>query len=138
MAFVAGQTETVRLLTSVLVLPHRSPVPTAEALASLDYLSGGRLSVGCGAGWMKEEFEAVGAPPHPERGRVADEYILVFKELWTNDDPEFHGDYADFSNITFEPETRSETTSADPDRRREPAGHAPCRDTGRWLDPHGP
>lgn len=103
MAFVAGQTETVRLLTSVLVLPHRSPVPTAKALASLDYLSGGRLSVGCGAGWMKEEFEAVGAPPHPERGRVADEYIRVFKELWTNDDPEFHGDYADFSNITFEP-----------------------------------
>ncbi len=103
LAFVAGRTETVGLLTSVLVLPHRSPVPTAKALASLDHLSGGRLSVGCGAGWMKEEFEAVGAPPHPERGKVADEYIRVFKELWTSDDPRFHGDYADFSDITFEP-----------------------------------
>jgi len=103
MAFVAGQTKTVRLLTSVLVLPHRTPVPLAKALASLDYLSGGRLSVGCGAGWMKEEFEALGTPPHAERGKVADEYIRVFKELWTNDDPEFHGDYADFADITFEP-----------------------------------
>ena len=103
MAFVAARTDSIGLLTSVLVLPHRSPVPTAKALASIDYLSGGRLSVGCGAGWMKEEFEALGAPPHAERGRVADEYIEVFKELWTSDDPEFHGDYADFSDITFEP-----------------------------------
>lgn len=103
MAFVAGQTSTLRLLTSVLVLPHRSPVPTAKALASIDYLSGGRLSLGCGAGWMKEEFEALGTPPHPERGKVAYEYIQIFKELWTNPDPEFHGDYADFADITFEP-----------------------------------
>ena len=103
MTFVAGHTTTVRLLTSVLVLPHRKPVPLAKALASLDYLSGGRLSVGCGAGWMKEEFEALGTPPHAERGKVADEYIRIFKELWTSDDPEFHGDYADFSDITFEP-----------------------------------
>ena len=69
MAFVAALTDSIGLLTSVLVLPHRSPVPTAKALASIDYLSGGRLSVGCGAGWMKEEFEALGAPPHAERGR---------------------------------------------------------------------
>ncbi len=103
LAFVAGHTTSIRMLTSVLVLPHRSPVPTAKALASIDYLSGGRLSVGCGAGWMKEEFEALGTPPHPERGQVANEYINVFKELWTSDDPEFHGNYADFTDITFEP-----------------------------------
>jgi probable F420-dependent oxidoreductase len=103
LAFVAGHTTSIRLLTSVLVLPHRSPVPTAKALASLDYLSGGRLMAGCGAGWMKEEFEALGAPPHSERGRVTNEYIKVFKELWTNDDPQFHGDYVDFTDITFEP-----------------------------------
>ena len=102
-SFVAGQTTSIRLLTSVLVLPHRQAVATAKALATIDYLSKGRLSVGCGAGMDEGEFEALGAPPHAERGKVTDEYIRVFKELWTSDDPEYHGDYADFSNITFQP-----------------------------------
>ena len=103
MAYLAGQTSTARLLTSVMVLPHRAPVLTAKMLSTIDVLSGGRVTVGAGAGWCKEEFEAIGAPPHAERGKVADEYIRVFKELWTNEDPEFHGDYADFANITFMP-----------------------------------
>ena len=103
MAYLAGQTKTARLLTSVMVLPHRAPVLTAKMLSTIDVLSGGRVTVGAGAGWCKEEFEAIGAPPHAERGKVADEYIRVFKELWTNEDPEFHGDYADFANITFMP-----------------------------------
>ena len=103
MAYLAGQTKTARLLTSVMVLPHRAPVLTAKMLSTIDVLSGGRVTVGAGAGWCKEEFEAVGAPPHAERGKVADEYIRVFKELWTNEDPEFHGDYADFADITFMP-----------------------------------
>lgn len=103
MAYLAGQTKTARLLTSVMVLPHRAPVLTAKMLSTIDVLSGGRVTVGAGAGWCKEEFEAVGAPPHAERGKVADEYIRVFRELWTNPDPEFHGDYADFADITFMP-----------------------------------
>ena len=103
MGYVAGQTSKARLLTSVMVLPHRSPVPTAKMLATIDVLSQGRLIVGCGVGWMREEFEAIGAPPYEERGAVSDEYILAFKELWTSDNPTFQGKYCSFSDISFLP-----------------------------------
>lgn len=103
LAFIAGRTERIGLLTSVMVVPQRHPVLTAKMLATVDVLSGGRLIVGCGVGWMKEEFEAVGAPPFAERGRVTDEYIDAFKELWTSDTPSFRGTYANFDNILFAP-----------------------------------
>lgn len=103
LAFAAARTSRVRLLTSVLVLPHRNPVLTAKMLATLDYLSGGRLTVGCGVGWMREEFEAIGAPPFDERGAVGDEYIQAFRELWSREDPAFQGKYSAFSNVTFSP-----------------------------------
>lgn len=103
LSFLAAQTRTVRLLTSVLVLPYREPVFTAKIIASLDYLSGGRVIAGCGVGWLAEEFERLGAPPFEERGSVTDEYIQVFKELWTGDTPSFAGKYTRFSDITFEP-----------------------------------
>ncbi len=102
-SFLAGVTSTIKLLTSVMVLPHRSPVLTAKILATIDVLSRGRLIVGCGVGWMKEEFEAIGAPPYEERGAVGNEYLRVFKELWTSDAPSFDGDYASFSDIAFAP-----------------------------------
>jgi probable F420-dependent oxidoreductase len=103
LSFAAARTSRVRLLTSVMVLPHRSPVLAAKVLASIDYLSGGRLTVGCGVGWMREEFEAIGAPPFEERGAVGDEYIRAFRELWSSENPVFHGKYCDFSNVTFSP-----------------------------------
>ena len=103
LSFLAGHTSRVRLLSSVMVLPHRSPVLAAKVLATIDVLSQGRLTVGCGVGWMREEFEAIGAPPYEERGRVGDEYIRVFKELWTSDSPSFDGDYCRFDDILFEP-----------------------------------
>ena len=102
-AYVAGVTSKIKLLTSVMVLPHRSPVLTAKMLATIDVLSEGRLIVGCGVGWMEEEFEAIGAPPYAERGAVGNEYLRIFKELWTSDDPSFDGEYASFSNIAFAP-----------------------------------
>ena len=102
-AYLAGVTSKIKLLTSVMVLPHRSPVLTAKMLATIDVLSQGRLIVGCGVGWMEEEFEAIGAPPYAERGAVGNEYLRVFKELWTSDDPSFDGGYASFSNIAFAP-----------------------------------
>ncbi|MCI0771305.1 MAG: LLM class F420-dependent oxidoreductase [Chloroflexi bacterium] len=102
-SYLAGITSSIRLLTSVMVVPHRSPVLTAKMLATIDVLSEGRLIVGCGVGWMKEEFEAIDAPRYEERGQVTNEYIRIFKELWTSDAPEFHGKYADFSDITFAP-----------------------------------
>ncbi|MDP6073114.1 MAG: LLM class F420-dependent oxidoreductase [SAR202 cluster bacterium] len=102
-AFLAGNTSKIRLLSSVMVLPHRPPVLTAKMLATIDVLSNGRLILGCGVGWMREEFEALGAEPFDERGAVGSEYIRIFKELWTNDNPSFDGNYASFSDVTFAP-----------------------------------
>lgn len=103
LAFLAGITKRARLLTSVLVVPHRAPVFTAKALATIDVLSGGRVTVGCGAGWMQEEFDAIGAPPFAERGAVTGEYLEIFKQLWTADAPRYAGKYASFDNIGFLP-----------------------------------
>lgn len=104
LSYLAGITSTIKLLTSVMVLPHRSPVLAAKILSTVDVLSNGRLILGCGVGWMREEFEAIGAPPYDERGAVGSEYIEVFKELWTSDNPTFDGKYAKFSNIGFAPQ----------------------------------
>ena len=103
LSFVAAATSSIRLVTGVLVVPYRSPIHTAKVLATIDVLSGGRLTVGCGVGWMREEFEILDVPPFEERGAVTDEYIRIFRELWTSDDPEFHGAYCDFSGVVFEP-----------------------------------
>jgi probable F420-dependent oxidoreductase len=103
LAFLAGQTQTIRLATSVIIVPHRNPLVAAKALATLDVLSKGRLIIGVGAGWMREEFEALGLPPFEERGAVTDEYIRAFKALWTSDNPSFEGKYCRFSNVSFLP-----------------------------------
>jgi probable F420-dependent oxidoreductase len=103
LSFLAGITSSIRLLTSVMILPHRPPVLTAKILATLDVLSKGRLIVGCGVGWMREEFEALGAPSYDRRGSVSDEYLRAFKELWTSDNPTFTGTYCGFANVTFAP-----------------------------------
>ncbi len=103
LAYLAAATKKIRLLTSVMVAPHRAPVFTAKALATIDVLSNGRVDVGIGAGWMEEEFQAIGAPPFTERGKVTDEYLRIFKELWTQDAPRFDGQYANFDNVTFLP-----------------------------------
>jgi len=103
LAFLAGQTHTIRLVTSVIIVPHRPPLVAAKALATLDVLSKGRLIVGIGVGWMREEFEALGLPPFAERGAVTDEYLRAFKELWTSEHPTFEGQYCRFANIDFLP-----------------------------------
>jgi len=103
LAFVAAINTTARLLTSVTVIPHRGAVHTAKIVSTIDVLSQGRMILGVGAGWMKEEFDALGAPAFEERGRVTDEYLQAFKALWTEDDPRFEGDHVRFSNITFLP-----------------------------------
>ena len=103
LAFLAAQTRTIRLVTSVIIVPFRNPLAAAKALASLDVLSQGRLVVGVGAGWLREEFEVLDLPPFQERGAVTDEYIRAFKELWTSDDPSFEGKYCRFDNISFMP-----------------------------------
>src|SRR5579863_7681998 len=85
LTWIAAVTERVRLGTSVLVLPMRHPLPLAKELATLQILSGGRLILGAGVGWLEEEFEALGVP-FRERGRRMDEGILMMRAVW-NDDP---------------------------------------------------
>ena len=102
-AFLAGKTKRLRFVTSVMVVPHRPAVLTAKMLSTIDVLSGGRLTLGIGAGWLKEEFEAIGAPDFAERGKVTDEYLKAFVELWTNGKPRFAGKHVQFDNIVLEP-----------------------------------
>jgi probable F420-dependent oxidoreductase len=102
-AFVAAKTSKLRLVTSVTVVPHRSPVLTAKILSTIDVLSEGRFTWGIGVGWCKEEFDAIGTEPFEERGAVTDETIGVCRELWTNENPSFNGKYAKFSNVFFQP-----------------------------------
>ncbi len=104
MAFIAGHTDTIRLLTSVMVVPYRQPVLTAKTIATADVLSQGRVILGCGVGWMSEEMEAIGTEPFQERGKVTDEYIRVFKELWTSDEPSYSGEYVKFADVLFKPQ----------------------------------
>ena len=103
LAYLAGVTERIRLVTSVMIIPYRNPILTAKMLSTLDMLSKGRLILGAGVGWMEEEFELLNTEPFAERGAVTNEYLRAFIELWTKDDPKFEGKYVNFSDITFLP-----------------------------------
>ena len=137
LSFLAGQTKSIRLGTSVMIVPHRNPLVAAKALATLDVLSQGRLILGIGVGWMREEFEALGIPPFEDRGAVTDEYIQVFKELWTSDNPSFQGKYCQFDNINFLPKPVQKPHPSHLGRRREPQRHRSHRPAGRRLVPPG-
>jgi probable F420-dependent oxidoreductase len=100
LSVVAGVTERIGLGTSVLVLPYRNPVNLAAEAASLDVLSGGRLILGVGAGWMREEFETLGLDP-AERGARTDEYIEVMRTLWTEDPASFDGRFVHFDGTVL-------------------------------------
>ena len=101
--FIAGCTQRVRLGTHVLIIPYRNPVLTAKILSTLDVLSGGREILGAGGGWREEEFQAMGLDTYKERGAVTDEYLQVYKELWTKEDASFDGKYYQISDTGFEP-----------------------------------
>jgi probable F420-dependent oxidoreductase len=103
MSYLAGETTKIRLGTSVLVIPYRNPVVTAKMLATLDVLSGGRVIVGAGVGWLEEEFVALAAPPYRERGRATDEYIRLMRECWTRAAIDFQGRYYRVRDIVFLP-----------------------------------
>jgi len=103
MAYIAAKTSRIRLVAAVLVVPHRPAVLAAKMLSTLDVLSGGRLVVGVGAGWLKTEFDAVVTTPFPDRGKVTDEYIDAFRVLWSEASPKFAGKYVKFDGIVLEP-----------------------------------
>lgn len=102
LAFLAGQTSTIRLGTGILLLPQRNPVYTAKEVANIDWLSGGRLDLGIGVGWQQEEFAAVNVS-WPERGKRTDEYLAVMKSLWTEDTSSFSGRFYDLNPARMYP-----------------------------------
>jgi probable F420-dependent oxidoreductase len=102
LAFIAGRTQKLKLGTSVVVLPQRDPILLAKQAATVHELSGGRFTLGVGVGWVKEEYEMLGAP-WANRGRTADEFIEVMQELWTSPDPRFEGEHVSFRDALFEP-----------------------------------
>ncbi len=100
--FVAGATETLRLGTTVLILPYRQPVATAKQLATLDVLSKGRLILGVGIGWMAEEAAILGMP-WDNRGARTNEQLALFNTLFSDSEPEFNGEYYHLPKVGFEP-----------------------------------
>src|SRR5580704_2072611 len=102
-AYLAAITTRLRLVLAVLVVPHRPAVLAAKMLSTIDVLSGGRLTVGIGAGWLKAEFDAVVTTPFAERGAVTDEYVLAFKTLWTETKPKIDGKYVHFDRLVLDP-----------------------------------
>jgi len=102
LAVVAGETSRVQLGTTVLIVPYRNAVVTAKMISSLDALSGGRVVLGIGAGWVAAESAMLGVP-FAERGAMTDEYLDAMHELWTSPAPSFAGKYTQFSGLTFEP-----------------------------------
>ncbi|HKI98298.1 MAG TPA: TIGR03619 family F420-dependent LLM class oxidoreductase [bacterium] len=102
LAYVAAVTRRIRLGISVLIMPFYSPAMLAKQLATLDHCCGGRLDVGLGIGWSKDELEAVGVP-YRERGRRGDEFMRCLKAIWTQDVAEFHGEFYQLPRSLIEP-----------------------------------
>jgi probable F420-dependent oxidoreductase len=102
-AWLAAKTETIGLVLAVMVVPHRPAVIAAKMLSTIDVLSGGRLVVGIGAGWLKTEIDAVATTPFAERGAVTDEYIDAFRTIWTQERVTFHGKYTNVDDLLIDP-----------------------------------
>jgi probable F420-dependent oxidoreductase len=102
LSYIAAETSTIELGTSVIILPYRNPVVVAKMIATLDVLSEGRVIFGVGPGWMREEYDALSIP-YEKRGARTNEYIRAIKELWVNDDPKYKGKFCSFSDIKFYP-----------------------------------
>ena len=102
LAYVAAAAPTLRLGTCILILPQRNPLVLAKELATLDHLSGGKVELGIGVGWMKEEFDALGVP-WEHRGARTDEYLAAMRVVWSGSHVEFHGEYVDFEPLTSTP-----------------------------------
>jgi probable F420-dependent oxidoreductase len=102
LSHVSATTRRVLLGTSVLVLPYHNPVELAKYAATLDQMSGGRVTLGVGVGAMTPEFEALGIPLN-QRGSLTNECIRIMKELWTNPNPSYHSRRWNFSDLKFSP-----------------------------------
>ena len=102
LGYMAACTDTIKLGSTVIILPYRNPLVQAKMFASLDVLTDGRMICGVGVGWLEKEFDTLGVP-YAERGPMSDEFLEIFKTLWTQAHPEFHGNYYDIEGIQFYP-----------------------------------
>ena len=103
LTWLAAHTERVRLGTGIIIMPQRNPLVLAKELASLDVLSGGRLILGIGVGYLEPEFRAIGAP-FAQRGAVTDEYVEAMQAIWSQDRPVYKGRFAAFSDVQAHPQ----------------------------------
>lgn len=104
LTYAAAVTQRIRLLTSVMVVPHRPAILAAKVLATADILSKGRVTVGVGTGWLAEEMAALGSPPYDKRGTATNEYIAAFRTLWNDAEPAMDGAYVKIAKgVVFEP-----------------------------------
>jgi probable F420-dependent oxidoreductase len=102
LGFIAAHTKTVRLGTGIIILPQRNPVVLAKELASVDVLSNGRLTFGIGIGYLKPEFEAIGAP-FDHKGPRTEEFLAAMIALWSMDKPEYRGRFVSFGGVNAMP-----------------------------------
>ena len=102
LSYIASSTRRIQIGSTVIILPYRNPILQAKMFASLDVLTNGRVICGVGVGWMEKEFEALGVP-YADRGLMSSEYLQIFRCLWTQDHPEFHGRFHSFDGIQLHP-----------------------------------
>jgi probable F420-dependent oxidoreductase len=102
LGYLACATTKMRLATNIYITPLRHPLVTARSLATVDRLSGGRVTLGAGIGWLDVEYDALGVP-FKERGARMDEIIPLLRRLWSEPDIEHHGRFYDFGPVKFEP-----------------------------------
>ena len=102
LTWVAAATTRLRFMTAVMILPQRNPLVLAKEVATLDYLSDGRIELGIGVGWLKEEFDALGIA-WERRGARTDEYVSAMRALWAGDGASFDGEFASFTRVSSNP-----------------------------------
>lgn len=133
MAYVAAATTRIKLATGILILPQHNPVIAAKQIATLDYLSRGRILLGIGVGWLQEEFAALGVP-FAERGARTDEYIAAMRELWSAEKPTFKGRFVSFDGAYCRPQPVNKSVPIIVGGHSEPA----ARRAGRLGDGYFP
>ena len=102
LTWVGAHTSTIRLATGILILPERNPLVLAKQLATMDQLTGGRVDLGIGVGWLREEFDALGIP-WKRRGARTDEYVEVMRTLWSGNSVAFDGEFTSFAGVSSNP-----------------------------------
>jgi len=108
MSYVAAATSRIKLATGILILPQHSPVVCAKQVATLDHMSGGRIMLGIGVGWLKEEFDVIGAN-FEERGPRCDDYVGAMRALWQMERPSYDGAFVKFDGAFCRPKPANGT-----------------------------